>query len=65
MIAHLSTRFNNSTIFDIGTNKGYSALALSCNPSTRIVSYDITEPKVDLTDLGHFSGSGLAAFGSV
>jgi hypothetical protein len=144
LIAHLSTRFNRSTIFDIGTNKGYSALALSYNPSNLVVSYDIveckelrfpeqldrieyrigdvlrdprllasplimldtdhdggfenefyaflkdhnyrgwlflddihhntamirfwhgiTEPKVDLTDLGHFSGSGLVAFGSV
>ena len=144
LIAHLSTRFDRSIIFDIGTNKGYSALALSYHPSNVVVSYDIveckelrfpeqldrleycigdvlkdprllssplimldtnhdgafenefyaflkknnyrgwlflddihlnaamirfwhgiTEPKVDLTDLGHFSGSGLVAFGSV
>lgn len=141
LIAHLSACFNNSLIFDVGTNKGYSALALSFNPSNRVVSYDIleckelrnperldrieyhigevlsdprllssplimldtnhdgvferlfyqflrenhyrgflflddihlnkdmiafwndiTEPKEDLTDLGHFSGSGLVAF---
>lgn len=49
LIAHLSTCFNDSLIFDIGTNKGYSALALSYNPSNRIVSYDI----VDVKKLNH------------
>lgn len=41
LIAYLSTRFNDACIFDIGTNKGYSALALSYNPSNTVVSYDI------------------------
>jgi len=45
LIAYLSTRFNHSTIFDVGTNKGYSALALSFNPSNRVISYDIVECK--------------------
>jgi hypothetical protein len=142
LIACLSTRFKNSLIFDIGTNKGYSALALSYEPTNTVISYDIveckelsgpdrparieyrigdvlndarllsaplimldtnhdggfervfydylkkhryrgwlflddihlntamirfwndiTEPKEDLTDLGHWSGSGLVAFG--
>jgi SAM-dependent methyltransferase len=45
LIAHLSTCFDNSLIFDVGTNKGYSALALSFNPSNRVVSYDIVECK--------------------
>ena len=45
LIAYLSTCFDNSLIFDIGTNKGYSALALSFNPSNRVVSYDIVECK--------------------
>jgi hypothetical protein len=45
LIAYLSTRFNNSLIFDIGTNKGYSALALSYNPSNTVVSYDLVECK--------------------
>ena len=141
LIAYLSTRFDEACIFDIGTNRGYSALALSYNSSNRIISYDIenlrrlnrqqeltriefkigdvldderllscplimldtnhdgsfedkfyrflkeknyggllflddihlcaamirvwnhiTEPKVDLTDVGHFSGSGLVDF---
>jgi hypothetical protein len=43
LIAYLSTCFDNSVLFDIGTNKGYSALALSLNPSNRVVSYDIVE----------------------
>ncbi len=47
LIAHLSTCFHNAVLFDIGTNKGYSALALSHNPANRVVSYDI----VDLRDL--------------
>ena len=41
LIAYLSTLFNNATIFDIGTNLGYSAIALSYNSSNRVVSYDI------------------------
>jgi len=45
LVAYLSTCFNNSLIFDVGTNKGYSALALSFNPSNRVVSYDIMECK--------------------
>jgi predicted O-methyltransferase YrrM len=45
LIAYLSTRFNNSLLFDIGTNKGYSALALSYNPTNRVISYDIEECK--------------------
>ena len=144
LIAWLSSRFDQATLFDIGTNRGYSALALSYHPSNRVVSYDIveckalhfaeqlgrieyrlgdvmadprllssplimldtnhdggfesefyaflkrnryrgwlflddihlnaamirfwdsiTEPKEDLTAVGHFSGSGLVAFGDV
>jgi hypothetical protein len=45
LIAHLSTLFNHSVIFDIGTHLGYSALALSHNRSNRIVSYDIIDCK--------------------
>jgi hypothetical protein len=142
LIAHLSSRFRNSHVFDIGTNKGYSALALSYEPTNTVISYDIVacreirhpedlasiefrigdvladprllsspfivldtdhdgvferrlcrhlkmngyrgvmllddihlncamirlweeiaEPKTDVTDLGHYSGSGLVEFG--
>jgi hypothetical protein len=41
LIAHLSTCFDHATLFDIGSNKGYSALALSFHPSNRVISYDI------------------------
>jgi hypothetical protein len=45
LIACLGSRFDQATLFDIGTNKGYSALALSHHPSNRVVSYDIVECK--------------------
>jgi SAM-dependent methyltransferase len=43
LIAYLSTLFNNGIIFDIGTNLGYSAIALSFNPTNHVISYDIHE----------------------
>lgn len=43
LIAYLSTLFNYSIIFDIGSNLGYSALALSFNPTNAVVSYDIAD----------------------
>jgi hypothetical protein len=49
LIAYLSTLFDHSHIFDIGTNLGYSALALSYHHSNKIISYDIVECK----DLNH------------
>jgi len=49
LIAYLSTLFDHSNIFDIGTNLGYSALALSYSPRNKIISYDIVEGK----DLNH------------
>ncbi|MEJ2157940.1 MAG: hypothetical protein P8X96_21635 [Desulfobacteraceae bacterium] len=45
LLAYLSTRFNDATLFDIGTLKGYSALALSFNPANRVISYDIKDFK--------------------
>lgn len=49
ILAYLSTQFSNSIIFDIGTNLGYSALALSYNKTNRVVSYDL----VDCRQLNH------------
>lgn len=43
LIACLGSRFDQATLFDIGTNRGYSALALSYHPSNRVVSYDIVD----------------------
>jgi hypothetical protein len=45
LVACLASRFDQATLFDIGTNRGYSALALSHHPTNRVVSYDIVECK--------------------
>jgi hypothetical protein len=45
LLAYLSTRFNDATFFDIGTLKGYSALAMSFNRSNHVISYDIADFK--------------------
>ena len=43
LYAYLSTFFNKSTILDIGTRVGGSALALSYNPTNQVISYDLIE----------------------
>ena len=43
LYAYLSTFFHNSTILDIGTRTGGSALALSYNPTNKVISYDLIE----------------------
>jgi predicted O-methyltransferase YrrM len=45
LLAYLGTLFSGQTLFDIGTYRGYSALALSYNTANRVVSYDIEECK--------------------
>lgn len=51
LLAYLSTCYNDTTIIDLGTDKGCSALALSYNPSNRVISYDIEDRKVCPIDL--------------
>lgn len=46
LLGHLAKLINNSTIIDIGTHRGSSALALSTNPTNTIHSFDII-PKVE------------------
>ena len=41
LYSYLSTFFNNTTILDIGTFDGRSAVALSHNENNKIISYDI------------------------
>jgi hypothetical protein len=41
LLAYLSNQFKNTTILDIGTYKGCSALALSYNASNKILSFDL------------------------
>jgi hypothetical protein len=45
LLAFLSHRCSDATLFDIGTLKGYSALAMSHNPANQVVSYDIEDLK--------------------
>jgi hypothetical protein len=41
LLAHLANNLNDVTVYDIGTYRGLSAIAMSSNPSNRVVSYDI------------------------
>ena len=43
LYAWLSTQFNNTTILDVGTRTGGSALALSYNETNKVISYDLVE----------------------
>lgn len=41
LYSYLSSFFNNTTILDIGTSFGRSAIALSHNENNKVISYDI------------------------
>lgn len=41
LYSYLSTLFNDTTILDIGTYNGRSAVALSYNENNKVISYDI------------------------
>jgi len=41
LYSYLTTFFNNIVILDIGTYTGRSAMALSHNPTNKVISYDI------------------------
>jgi hypothetical protein len=41
LLAHLANNLHDATIYDIGTYKGLSAIAMASNPSNCVVSYDI------------------------
>ena len=43
LYAWLSTQSNNTTILDVGTRTGGSALALSYNEKNNVISYDLVE----------------------
>lgn len=47
LLAYLSTLYNNSIIFDVGTHMGSSALALSYNPSNTIYTFDIVDKLIN------------------
>ena len=48
LLAYLSTQYNNATLLDVGTYKGCSAVALSFNPTNRIVSFDIEQGTISI-----------------
>lgn len=54
LLATLASKLTNSLILDIGTHMGSSALALSVNPTNRILSFDI-QRKTPLRDLPNVS----------
>jgi hypothetical protein len=41
LLAYFSTQYNNTILYDIGTNRGCSALALSYNSTNTIKTFDI------------------------
>ena len=41
LLSYISRQVNGSFILDVGTYKGYSAIALSNNQNNKVVSYDI------------------------
>ena len=52
LLMYISTLYNNEIIFDIGTNKCMSALALSYNKSNKIKTFDVVRilPENPLVD---------------
>jgi len=41
LLSWVSKQFDGVTLYDIGTYKGLSALALAANPNNKVISYDI------------------------
>lgn len=62
LLSYFSTLFNNVNILDIGSHRGYSALALSYNRSNRIHSFDIVDnivPSIKTVDSIKFYNADL------
>jgi predicted O-methyltransferase YrrM len=43
LLTYISTLFDNKKILDVGTFKGWSALALSYNKNNTVISYDLCD----------------------
>jgi predicted O-methyltransferase YrrM len=43
LLCYLSTKFNDSTILDLGTWAGWSAVSLAQNPTNTVITYDIVD----------------------
>ena len=66
VLAYLSTLYNNTTILDIGTFQGGSALALSYNQNNKVISIDIEyqiETNIDLPNIEFLKGDILSKDG--
>jgi hypothetical protein len=50
LLAYLSNKINNATIFNIGTHMGYNACALSYNKNNTVYAFDLVD-KVDISML--------------
>lgn len=47
LLAYLSSKMDNTVIYDIGTYRGLSAVAMAANKTNKVISYDI----VDLVEI--------------
>jgi hypothetical protein len=48
LLAYITSLYQDANLFDIGTYKGFSALALSKNKNNKVYSYDIlNEPEIE------------------
>lgn len=48
LLAYITSLYQGANLFDIGTYKGFSALALSKNKNNKVYSYDIlNEPEIE------------------
>lgn len=43
LVAYMSYMYNDETLYDIGTYRGLSAIALAANPKNTVISYDIKD----------------------
>jgi predicted O-methyltransferase YrrM len=43
LLTHISLSNNNIKILDLGTFKGWSALALAANPTNHVITYDLVD----------------------
>jgi hypothetical protein len=43
LVAHLANNLHNTVVYDIGTYRGLSAIAMASNPTNKVVSYDIED----------------------
>lgn len=51
LLAYMASKYDNIRIYDLGTYRGMSSLALAANPNNKVISYDILDQsRVKLMD---------------